>query len=119
MKVTPDGKVSTIATSRWPWVPVGVALSGSDLYVLERMGNPYGPSTILEVSTLADRLGSPRIRKVSPDGAITTLVVVKGDRGLAIIVNRLILMVESYQYRFWSPGYLGVMPHTSLQWLRS
>lgn len=58
---------------------------------LERMSNPYGPSTILEVSTLADPLGSPRVRKVSPDGAITTLVVVRGDRGLAVIVVPLIL----------------------------
>ena len=91
MKVTPDGKVSTMATSRWPWVPIGVALSGRDIYVLERMGNPYGPSTVLEVSTLADRLGSPRVRKVSPDGAITTLVVVEGERGLAVIVVPLIL----------------------------
>jgi len=91
MKVTPDGRVITISTSNWPWVPVGVALAGRDIYVLERMGNPYGPSTILEVSTLADRLGSPRVRKVSSDGAITTLVVVKGDRGLAVIVMPLIL----------------------------
>lgn len=91
MKVTPDGRVITISTSNWPWVPVGVALSGRDIYVLERMGDPYGPSTILEVSTLADRLGSPRVRKVSSDGAITTLVVVKGDRGLAVIVVPLIL----------------------------
>ena len=92
MKVTPEGKVSTMATSRWPWVPVGVAFSGSDIYVLERMGNPYGPSTILEVSTLADRLGSPRVGKISPDGTITMLVVVKGDRGLAVIVVLLILV---------------------------
>jgi len=63
VRVTPDGKVSTMATSRWPWVPVGVACSGEDIYVLERMGNPYGPSTIVEVSTLADRIGSPRVRK--------------------------------------------------------
>lgn len=91
MKVTPDGQVSTVATSRWPWVPIGVALFGTDVYVLERMGNPYGPTTILEVSTLADRLGSPRLRKVSPDGAIATLVVVKGDRGLTVIVVPLIL----------------------------
>ncbi len=90
MKVTPDGKVSTMATSRWPWAPVGVAIAGGDIYVLERMGNPYGAG-LIEVSTLADRLGSPRVRKVSPDGAITTLVVVKGDRGLAVIVVPLIL----------------------------
>jgi len=91
MKVTPDGRLMTILTSNWPWVPVGVATSGGDIYVLERMGNPYGPSTVLEVSTLADRLGSPRVRKISPDGAITTLVVVKGERGLAVIVVPLIL----------------------------
>jgi len=93
MKVTADGKVSTMATSRWPWVPVGVAVSGNIIYVLERMGNPYGPSTILEVSTLADRLGSPRVRKVSPDGVITTLVVVRGERGMAVIVLPLILVI--------------------------
>ncbi len=86
MRVTPDGKVSTMATSRWPWVPVGVAISGGDIYVLERMGNPYGPSTIVEVSTLADRIGSPRVRKISPDGSIATLVLVKGNRSLAVIV---------------------------------
>jgi sugar lactone lactonase YvrE len=92
MKVTTDGKVSTMATSRWPWVPVGVAVSGNNIYVLERMGNPYGPSTILEVSTLADRLGSPRVRKVSPDGSITTLIVVKGERSLTVIVVPLLAL---------------------------
>jgi len=91
MKVTPDGLVSTMATATWPWVPVGVVVSGSDIYALERMGNPYGLSTALEVSTLADRLGSPRIRKISTGGTITTLVVVKGNRSLAVIVVSLIL----------------------------
>ena len=91
MKVTPDGLVSAMATAAWPWVPVGVAISGNNIYALERMGNPYGLSTALEVSTLADRLGSPRIRKISPDGTITTLVVVKGNRSLAVIIVPLIL----------------------------
>ncbi len=95
MKVTPDGRLMTILTSNWPWVPVGVGISGGDIYVLERMGNPYGPSTVLEVSTLADRLGSPLVRKLSPDGTITTLVVVKGDRGLAVIVVPLILVTAA------------------------
>ncbi len=95
LKVAPDGGVITRSTSNWPWVPVGVAVSGTNIYVLERMGNPYGPSTALEVSTLADRLGSPRLRKVSPDGAITTLVVVKGERGLAVIVVPLIFVAAA------------------------
>ncbi len=91
MKVTPDGLVRAMATATWPWVPVGVAVSGNNIYALERMGNPYSLSTALEVSTLADRLGSPRIRKISPDGTITTLVVVKGNRSLAVIIVPLIL----------------------------
>jgi sugar lactone lactonase YvrE len=95
MKVTLDGQVSTIVTARWPWVPVGVAVSGNDIYTLERMGNPYGLSTALEVSTLADRLGSPRVRKVSPDRAIATLVVVKGERGLVVIVAPLIFVTAA------------------------
>ena len=86
IKLTPDGQVSMLVTSRWPWVPVGVTWSAANIYVLERMGNPYGPSSLVEVSTLADRLSSPRVRKISADGAITTVVAVKGNRSLAVIV---------------------------------
>lgn len=95
MKLTPDGQVSPLVTSRWPWVPVGVAWSGNNIYVLERMGNPYGPSSLMEVSTLADRLSSPRVRKIAPDGAITTLIVVRGDRSLAVIVVPVIVVTAA------------------------
>ena len=96
MKVTPDGRVDTLMGSRWPWVPVAVAVAGNNLYVVERMGNPYGPSTFLEVSTLADRMGSPRVRKVAPDGTVITLAVVKGERGLAVIVVPLIVVAVAF-----------------------
>jgi len=36
MKVTPDGQLVTILTSNWPCVPVGVAISGGNIYVLDR-----------------------------------------------------------------------------------
>jgi sugar lactone lactonase YvrE len=85
-KLSPDGRITTVLSSRWPWVPVGVATAATDVYVVERMGNPYGPSTLLQVSTLEDRLGSPRIRKISRNGAVTTLTVVPGERGLAVII---------------------------------
>jgi len=85
-KLTPDGIVTTVMSSSWPWAPTGVVVRGSDLYVLERMSNPYAASSIIEVSTLADRLGSPRVRKVSRDGTVTTLAVVPPERGLAVIV---------------------------------
>ena len=95
IKVTPGGEVSTLATSRWPWVPVGVASSGGDIYVLERMGNPYGLSSLIEVSTLADRLSSPRVRKISADGTIASLVEVKGNRSLADIVIAVIFVAAA------------------------
>jgi len=85
-KLSPDGRITTVLSSRWPWVPVGVTTAASDVYVVERRGNPYGPSGLFQVSTLEDRLGSPRIRKVSRDGTVTTLAVVKGERGLAVII---------------------------------
>ena len=99
LKLTPDGRVSMLVTSRWPWVPVGIASSGGDIYVLERMGNPYGPSSLVEVSTLADRLSSPRVRKISADGSITTLVAVKGNRSLAVIVVPVIFVAAALL--FW------------------
>ena len=85
-KLSPDGIVTAVVSSRWPWVPTGVAVRGSDVYVLERIGNPYAASSIIEVSTLADRLGSPRVRKITRDGTVTTLAVVPAERGLAAIV---------------------------------
>lgn len=92
-KLSPQGKVNAVLNSSWPWVPVGVATAASDVYVIERMGNPYGPSSTLEVSTLADRLGSPRIRKVSRAGTVITLAVVKGERSLAVIVAPPIVII--------------------------
>ncbi|HEV8366684.1 MAG TPA: hypothetical protein VGQ39_01925 [Pyrinomonadaceae bacterium] len=86
LKLSPDGRISAVLSSSWPWAPVGVTAAEGNIYVVERMSNPYGPSATLEASTLADRLGSPRIRKVSRDGTVTTLAVVKGERSLAVIV---------------------------------
>src|SRR5262245_15677828 len=85
-KLSPDGIITTVVSSRWPWVPTGVAVRGSDVYVLERIANPYAASSIIEVSTLADRLGSPRVRKVNRTGMVTTLAVVPAERGLVVIV---------------------------------
>ena len=85
-KLSPDGIITTVVSSRWPWVPTGVAVRGSDVYVLERIGNPYAASSIIEASTLADRLGTPRVRKVTRDGMVITLAVVPAERGLAVII---------------------------------
>ncbi len=90
-RITPDGRSGTVARSRWPWVPTGVAVQGNDIYVLERIGQPYGPSTFLEVAGLANLWRNPRIRKISPDGRITILAGISEGRQVSTIVSAIFI----------------------------
>lgn len=77
LKVTPEGKVSTVLESGWPWVPAGVAVVGEELYVVENLGDFYGPSSIFSVASWRGKLFSARrLRKVRADGAVSTVVSV-------------------------------------------
>jgi sugar lactone lactonase YvrE len=66
MKITPDRKVTTVLQAESPWSPTGVAVFGSDLYVLEY------------THTAGDdrREWIPRVRKVASDGAVVTIAVI-------------------------------------------
>jgi SMP-30/Gluconolactonase/LRE-like region len=66
LKVTPGGKVTTVIQLQSPWSPTAVALSGSDLYVLEYL------HTVVE----SRREWLPRVRKVSSDGTATIIATV-------------------------------------------
>jgi sugar lactone lactonase YvrE len=61
LKVTPQGQVSTVTQLQSPWSPTGVAVSGSDLYVLE----------YLHTASDNRREWLPRIRKILPNGKIS------------------------------------------------
>jgi hypothetical protein len=65
VKVTPDGKVATALKAERPWSPTGVAVHGDDVYVLEYT-NPNGNASEWR----------PRVRKLSPDGRVTTLATI-------------------------------------------
>jgi hypothetical protein len=67
LKVTFDGKAETILESSAPWSPTSVALSGSDLLVLEYTHTP-GDNR---------KEWIPRIRKISSDGIVTTIATIK------------------------------------------
>ena len=67
LKITPDKKVTTVLQAKSPWSPTGVALHGSDLYVLEYLHT--------EGSNRREWL--PRVRKVFSDGRIETIATVK------------------------------------------
>ncbi len=74
-KIGPDGRRITLLRSPWPWVPTGIAVGPEGVYVLEFFGDPYGLPVMAEAGRrLAD---SPRVRRISPDGRITTVRVAK------------------------------------------
>jgi sugar lactone lactonase YvrE len=66
LKIARDKKVAAVLRSESPWSPTGVALSGSDVYVLEY--------THTEGDDRREWL--PRVRKISSDGRVATIATV-------------------------------------------
>jgi len=71
LKITADGKVSTILQTQSPWSPTGVALLGHDVYVLE----------YLHTSRDVRRDWLPRVRKIAADGKSNIIATVDQMRG--------------------------------------
>ena len=71
----------------WPWIPTGVAVAGGDVYLLERAGDYYGRTLppFMLIPAVADLLGSPRVRRLAPNGAAATLVGVR-RRGVVLLL---------------------------------
>ncbi|MBI4419105.1 MAG: hypothetical protein HY563_10025 [Ignavibacteriales bacterium] len=67
LKITPDKKVTTLLRAESPWSPTAVAVSGSDVYVLEYFHTP-GDNR---------REWLPRVRKISSDGRVVTVATIK------------------------------------------
>ena len=66
LKITADGKVTTILQTSRPWSPTGVAVSGNDLYVLE----------YLHTASDNRREWLPRVRKLTSDGRVVTIATI-------------------------------------------
>jgi sugar lactone lactonase YvrE len=66
LKITADKKVTTVMRTSSPWSPTGVAVFGTDLYVLEYF------------HTAGDnrRDWLPRVRKLTSDGHLVTVVTI-------------------------------------------
>jgi hypothetical protein len=65
--VPATGAIRTILQSEAPWSPTAVALSGSDIYVLE----------YLHIEADDRKAWVPRVRKVGSDGRVTTIVTIE------------------------------------------
>jgi hypothetical protein len=67
IQVPARGKIRTVLRAEAPWSPTAVALSGTDIYVLEYLHTPGD-----------DREEwLPRVKKIGADGQVTTLTTVK------------------------------------------
>ena len=66
LKITPEGKVTTLLQLESPWSPTAVALYGDVLYVLEFLHTPGDDRTAW----------MPRIRKITADGKSTIILTV-------------------------------------------
>lgn len=66
LKITADKKVTTVLRASSPWSPTAVALSGSDLYVLE----------YIHTANENRREWVPRVRKISSDGTVVTIATI-------------------------------------------
>jgi streptogramin lyase len=67
LKITPGGAVSVVLRASDAWSPMGVAVAGEDLYVLEYR--------YIEADRREDWL--PRVRKVSREGRVTVIATVE------------------------------------------
>lgn len=66
LKITPQGKVTTLLQTQSPWSPTGVALFGDNVYVLE----------FLHTARDVRRDWLPRVRKITPDGKSAIIATV-------------------------------------------
>jgi hypothetical protein len=67
LRISPGGSVSVVLRGSDAWSPMGVAISGGDLYVLEYR--------YIEADRREDWL--PRVRKVSRDGRVAVIATVE------------------------------------------
>jgi sugar lactone lactonase YvrE len=66
LKITADGKMTTLVQTQSPWAPTAVALFGSDVYVLE----------FLHTAGDVRRDWLPRVRKIASDGSGSIIATV-------------------------------------------
>jgi hypothetical protein len=68
LRISPGGETAPVLRASLPWAPTGVAVHGGDVYVLEYTHDASGEDR---------RDWIPRVRKLTPDGSVVTVVVIE------------------------------------------
>ena len=96
LKIMRDGSTQTILETGLIWSPTGIALFGEDLYVLEHLRMPFVILGNVEVGAYI------RVRKISPDGAATTLATVWGrNTPVFVVILFVVIAILVLARRFW------------------
>jgi sugar lactone lactonase YvrE len=90
-KISPDGHVSTVRQTQRPWKPAGVAVAGDVIYVLELRFIP--------LPLVQHWFTTHRVRQITPDGTITTLVTVGGGGGILLTGVLGVVVLAAWQWR--------------------
>jgi DNA-binding beta-propeller fold protein YncE len=72
LKITPQGKTTTILQNPAPWTPTGVTVHHGEIYVLE-WHDVIAEKQEIRTAWL------PRVRKIGQDGKLTTLATISRD----------------------------------------
>lgn len=75
LKITPDGKVTTLMRAEQSWSPAGVAFRNGNLYILEHGFTP------------PNKRNGVRVRKLSPDGKVIVLASTGESESAAVPEN--------------------------------
>ena len=86
LKIAPDGSSQTVWETGRIWSPTGITVVGEDLYVLEHLRMPLVLLGDVGIGAYA------RVRKFSPDGAVTTLATVWG-RNTRLLIGVLFAII--------------------------
>jgi hypothetical protein len=100
LKITPDGKVTTLLQLESPWAPTDVALFGDVVYVLEFLHTAED-----------DRLAwMPRVRKITPDGKSTIILTVDQMPGARAPKTAASAPYSLFSSEFWELVLRSVFP---------
>ena len=92
-RIKPDNNVDTVLASGWFWSPSGVTSAESELYVLESVRqSAFAMPAALGVGPYI------RVRKLTPDGTITTIATLWGEMTLPVAA---VLLAMIALVAFW------------------
>ena len=95
LELMPDGNTRTILETGWFWSPTGAYFVEGDLYVLEHLRMPLVILGDLGIGAYA------RVRKISPDGAVTRIATVWGRNTLTVaaVLFAAVLFIFAWRVR--------------------